>query len=86
MIDDLFKCLTSSAYGTDVQMPSRLRLAPDGSSRNLRELGYHVEESGLMVFEPAIPQYYNFPALLQLVEDSAGRMQGVVKIILPEGM
>lgn len=52
--------------------------------QSLRDCNYVIDGDGIYVFKPTPRQYSCFAELLSLMEGTAGRAQGAVKVVVPE--
>lgn len=49
-----------------------------------KDVDFDFDDDGICIFKPTAQQYSSgFTELLRLMEDTAGRIQGVVKAIVP---
>ncbi len=49
-------------------------------------MGYNLSmEGGLYVFAPTEAIFHDFTQFLEVVENIAGRVKGVVKVVIPKG-
>ena len=83
-IEKLQKCVNSDAYGTTYPKTSLCRLSHESSSRSCDLVESSFDKCGLLVVKPTAAQYLRFDELIETIEDSVGRVQGVCKILVPQ--
>lgn len=72
------------AHGLPEHGPRTLRIHDINRAPSSRHVDFMFDDDSIYIFKPTAVQYSsNFSKLLALMEKTAGRMQGVVKVVIP---